>query len=198
MSYTLIGSHTSPFVRKLRMIMNAKGLVYDFKSVNYLEKNDSDYLKSINPLNQLPMLFDGQEKVFHSRVIYNYLSRKHQWPALTLQEENILSAIDTGLETSVNLFSFRRGGLNLDIEGNYFVDRQKERPFLILSYLQPWMESLDPQNPRDWNFLSMSLYAYLFWAQFRQILDLSSQPAALAFLEKFKNHPGVKETDIPA
>lgn len=197
MAYTLIGSHTSPYARKIRLLLAAKEIPYHFKAINYLEKNDSDYLKSVSPINQIPILLDGTDKIFDSRVIYNYLGKKHHWSPLSLHEENILSAIDAAMDTSINLFSFQRGGLNLNIQGNYFVDRQKERPSLVLNELKTWIQSLDPQQKNHWNFLSMSLYAYLFWGQYREILDLSSHPEAKEFLEKFKDCPGVRDTDIP-
>jgi len=197
MAYTLIGSHTSPYARKIRLLLAHKEIPYNFKAINYMEKDDSDYLKSISPLNQIPVLFDGDDKIFNSRVIFNYLTKKYQWSPLSIHEENILSAIDTALDTSINLFSLRRGGLDLNIPGNYFIDRQKERPGLILNNLKPWIQSLDPKNQSHWNFLSTSLYSYLFWGQHREILDLSGHPEAKEFLEKFKNCPGVRETDIP-
>lgn len=195
MNYTLIGSFTSPYVRKIRMLLFSLG-TYKFESINYLEKKDSDYLKSINTINQIPILLDGETKIFDSRVIYNYLAKKHHFKPLTIEEENILSAIDAAMDTSINLFSLRRGGLDLQAE-NYYIERQKERVPLILNYLTPWVKSLDPKNNDHWNFLTMSLYAYLYWGEYRSIVDLSSFPEMKTFLEKFRNAPGVQETTPP-
>jgi glutathione S-transferase len=196
MNYTLIGSFTSPYVRKMRLLLFNLG-TYEFKSINYLEKQDSDYLKSINPINQIPILLDGETKIFDSRVIFNYLSKKHQLKALSIAEENILSAIDAAMDTSISLFSLRRGGLNLNAENSY-IERQVERVPLILKYLTPWVESLNANNREDWNFLTMSLYSYLYWGVYRDIVDLKDFPAHKKFLEQFKNAPGVLETTPPA
>ena len=92
MSYTLIGSTTSPYVRKLRLCFHDK-INYEFKSINYLEINDANYLKSINPINKIPILIDNEETIFDSRVIFNHLTKKYSWTKLSLKEENILSAI---------------------------------------------------------------------------------------------------------
>lgn len=192
MNYTLIGSLTSPYVRKIRLLLNSLA-PYELKSINYLEKNDGDYLKSINPINQIPVLLDGDIKIFDSRVIYNYLAKKHNLSPLSINEENILSAIDAGLDTSINLFSLRRGGLDLN-GGNAYIERQKERVPLILNYLTPWANSQDEKNPAHWNFLNMSLYSYLYWGNFREIIDLSAHPDLQNYLERFKNAPGVAET----
>ena len=195
MKYTLIGSLTSPYVRKLRLLLNNLA-PYELKCINYLEANDSEYLKTINPINKIPILIDNDKTIYDSRVIYNYLAHKHDLKALSIHEENILSAIDAALDTSINLFSLRRGGLDLN-GGNTYIERQKERIPLLLNYLAPWAERLDPKNPNDWNYLSMSLYSYLYWGTFREILDLSQHNSLKEFLVKFASAPGVSDT-IPS
>lgn len=195
MNYTLIGSLTSPYVRKLRLLLHNLA-PYELKVVNYLEKEGNDYLSSINPINKLPVLIDGEKTIFDSRVIYNYLAKKHNLKALTVEEENIISIVDAGAETSVNLFSLKRGGLDLN-SGNAYIERQKERVGLILNYLENWATKPENQNPNNWNFVTMSAYSYLYWAGFREMIDLSGKPALLNFLECFKNAPGVLETNIP-
>jgi hypothetical protein len=44
----------------------------------------------------------------------------------------------------------------------------------------------------------MSLYAYLYWGDFRQILDLTNYPDAKKLLSDFKSKPSIKETEIVA
>ena len=192
MKYTLIGSLTSPYVRKLRLLLNNLA-PYELKCINYLEANDSEYLKKINPINKIPILIDNEKTIYDSRVIYNYLAKKHDLKPLSYEEENILSAIDAALDTSINLFSLRRGGMDLN-GGNSYVERQKERVTLILNYLTPWAQKLDPKHPSDWNYLSMSLYSYLFWGTFREILDLSLHAPLKEFLLKFSDAPGVADS----
>lgn len=75
MPQLLIGSLTSPYVRKLRLLMHGN-IAIEFKAINYLEKNDSDYLKSLNPINQIPLLIDDEQTIYDSRVIFNYLCKK--------------------------------------------------------------------------------------------------------------------------
>lgn len=189
MSYTLIGSTTSPYVRKIRLCLHDK-ITYEFKTVNYMEKQDADYLKSINPINKIPILIDRGQVIYDSRVIYNYLAKKYLWTTLTIQQENILSAIDAALDTSINLFSLKRGGLDLSAPNSYVI-RQQERIALIMTFLTPWVI----QN-KDWNFLAMSLYSYLEWASFREQLDLSRYPEMVNFMASFVDRPGIEETKI--
>jgi glutathione S-transferase len=194
MALQLIGSLTSPYARKMRLLLQNE-VGYEFKSINYLEKNDSDYLKSINPLNQIPVVIDNGVTIYDSRVIYNYFAAKKGWTPLTVENENYLSAIDTALDTGINLFSLRRGGLNITDGSNAYIERQRERIPLILSYLSPWVKGLTPE--KDWNFVTMSLYSFLFWIEFREVYSLKNHPEMTVFLERFKNAPGVAETAIP-
>src|SRR6218665_1892829 len=67
----LIGSLTSPYVRKVRVVMAEKKLDYQ------LELEDvwaSDAILKSNPLGKVPCLvMDGAEAVFDSRVIVEYV-----------------------------------------------------------------------------------------------------------------------------
>ncbi len=67
----LIGALTSPYVRKVRVVMAEKKL--DFQLVIEDVWNHDNILKS-NPLGKVPCLvLDGGEAVFDSRVIVEYL-----------------------------------------------------------------------------------------------------------------------------
>lgn len=189
MNYTLIGSTTSPFVRKIRLCLHDK-ITYEFKTVNYMEKSDAEYLKSINPINKIPILIDREQVIYDSRVIYNYLAKKYLWTKFTIQEENILSAIDAALDTSINLFSLKRGGLDLSVPNSY-ISRQQERIPLIMNFLTPWA-----LENKEWDFLAMSLYSYLDWASFREQLNLSLYPEMVDFMARFVDRPGIEETKI--
>lgn len=71
----LIGSHTSPYVRKVRIVMAEKKLDYQFELEDVWS---SDQILRINPLGKVPCLvMDGQDSitgaVFDSRVIVEYV-----------------------------------------------------------------------------------------------------------------------------
>lgn len=195
MAFTLIGSLTSPFVRKLRLVCWDR-VDLTFEAINYFQPEGEAYLKQVSPINKLPILLDGDLKIFDSRVIYNYLAKKYSWTPLTIDQENYLTAIDAITDTCANMFLYKKGGMDLAGE-NWYLDRQKERLPSILEYLRPLIKSLSADKPEDWNFLSMSLFSFLYWAEFRKLIDLSAYPESKVFLEAFKNKPGVKETTLP-
>lgn len=68
----LIGSHTSPFARKVRIVLAEKKIEYDFEI-------DSPWLEdskvpNINPLGKIPvLLLDDHTPLFDSRVIVEYI-----------------------------------------------------------------------------------------------------------------------------
>lgn len=74
MTMKLIGSLTSPYVRKVRVVLAEKKLDYQFE----LEDPwGSDALLKLNPLGKVPCLvLEGREAVFDSRVIVEYLDTR--------------------------------------------------------------------------------------------------------------------------
>jgi len=68
----LIGTHTSPFVRKTRIVLAEKKIDYDYVVDSPWEADTS--VPSANPLGKVPVLvFDDASTLFDSRVIVEYL-----------------------------------------------------------------------------------------------------------------------------
>lgn len=194
MAYTLIGSQRSPFVRICRMLMIQNGIDFHFQVLNFVDnKKDAEALSKETPINRVPILIDGDQKVFDSRVIVNHLTKKHGLRPLTLDEENIVSSIYSCMDTGVTLFLLKKDGFDTNAPG-FFLSRQRERIPRNLEYLTPWTHRLDSSRPGDWNYPSMSLFSFLYWAEARELLKLKDYPEMAAFMERFKSAPGVQET----
>lgn len=68
----LIGAITSPYVRKVRVVLSEKKLDYQFEAENVWA--DDTQINASNPLGKVPcLILDGGEAVFDSRVIAEYL-----------------------------------------------------------------------------------------------------------------------------
>lgn len=68
----LIGSNTSPYARKVRIVMAEKKLDYDFVLEDVW--SDQTAIKDANPLGKIPcLIMEGGEALFDSRVIVEYL-----------------------------------------------------------------------------------------------------------------------------
>jgi glutathione S-transferase len=68
----LIGSLTSPYVRKVRVVLAEKKLEYQFVEEDVWAKDST--ILSANPLGKVPcLIMEGGEAMFDSRVITEYL-----------------------------------------------------------------------------------------------------------------------------
>lgn len=68
----LVGSHGSPFARKVRVVMAEKKIDCQFESINVAESHA--HTLQFNPLGKVPYLvLDDDEVLFDSRVIVDYL-----------------------------------------------------------------------------------------------------------------------------
>ncbi len=71
MSMKLIGSNTSPYVRKVRVVMAEKKLDYDYVLDNVWSSDT--HIDLSNPLGKVPcLIMEGGEAIFDSRVIVEY------------------------------------------------------------------------------------------------------------------------------
>ena len=191
MGYTLYGSLTSPFVRRIRILLDQTP--YDFKEFNIFDTEDAIELNKINPLNQLPALKDGNNVIWDSRQIFNYLNSLHHHQKMDWSSENSLTAIDGAMNSGVSLLLMKRSNINIDEQYMYVV-RLKDRMESVLDYLKPYIEG---EALTNWNFHTISIYCYLDWAVFRGLLKLDQRPECQALLDKYKTLPVVIKTQMP-
>lgn len=190
MSYILYGSKTSPFVRRTRILL--EGIPYDFKEMDIFNA-DAKLLKEINPVNQIPVLVDGDHKVWDSRQIFNYLNMIHRFQNMDWEDENLLTAIDGAMNSAVSLLLMKRS--NMDIYGNeMFIKRQRERIESVLDYLKSYLEK---SACDEWTIHSISLYCFLDWGTFREIINIDQRPECKKLLAAFKDKEIIKSTQIP-
>lgn len=191
MSYTLIGSQTSPFVRRIRLLMET--IPFEFKELNIFETEDAITLNKINPLNQIPVLLDNERPIWDSRQIFNYINIMHKLHNMTWEDENTLTAIEGAMNSGVALLLMKRSGLNIE-EPYMYMNRQKERIDSVINYMTPYMKETGRE---EWNFITMSLYCFLDWARFREIIKVENYPQVLSFLEAHATKSIVQKTAIP-
>lgn len=196
MAYRLIGSKRSPFVRICRILMIQNQIDFDFRLLDFVEnQKDAEILAKETPINKVPVLIDEGQTIFDSRVIVNYLIRKHHLRELSIDEENIVSSIYSCLDTGVILFLMRKDGFDINGSG-FFLSRHRQRIPKNLEYVTPWASSLDPAKSNDWNYASMSLFSFLYWAEARELLAVKSYPKLADFMDRFQLAPGVEQTSF--
>ena len=191
MAYTLIGSKTSPFVRRIRMVMEE--IPYDLKELNIYETEDGLKLNKINPVNQIPVLIDGEQTIWDSRQIFNYINLHHKLHNIDWQDENMLTAIEGAMTSAVALLQMSRCGMNID-EPFVYVNRQKERIESVLNYVKPYLEN---EGLKEWSFITMTLYSFIDWAKFRNIVSFDHRPECDKFMAAHASRKIVTDTAIP-
>ncbi|MFC3652580.1 glutathione S-transferase family protein [Dyella humi] len=77
---TVIGSYISPYVRKVLVCLDLKGLDYEIDPITPFIGNDD--FSRLSPLRRVPVLIDGELVLNDSSVICQYLEDKHPEPSL--------------------------------------------------------------------------------------------------------------------
>ncbi|MFC5695952.1 glutathione S-transferase family protein [Pseudomonas sp. GCM10022186] len=79
MSLILYGAPLSPFVRKVRIFLQEKGLDYQLEIVSPFSQ--PAWFRELSPLGRIPAMRDGDLTLADSSVICQYLEEKHPGPA---------------------------------------------------------------------------------------------------------------------
>ena len=77
---TVIGNYVSPYVRKVLVCLDLKGLDYEIDPIAPFIGNDD--FSRLSPLRRIPVLIDGDLTLNDSSVICQYLEDKHSTPSL--------------------------------------------------------------------------------------------------------------------
>lgn len=77
---TVIGNYVSPYVRKVLVCLDLKGLDYEIDPIAPFIGNDD--FSRLSPLRRIPVLIDGELILNDSSVICQYLEDKHPTPSL--------------------------------------------------------------------------------------------------------------------
>lgn len=149
------GVHGSPFVRKVFVALDFKGIPYEIVPQMPFT-GDKDYLK-INPLGKVPTLVDGDLTLGDSKVICRYLENAYPEPALY--------PADAAKKAMADWYEDLCGGAVAEMAAGIFFQRFM-RPFafkqepdeelvsnIIEKRLPPMLNYLESQLPNEgWVF----------------------------------------------
>ncbi|HDC0083231.1 TPA: glutathione S-transferase [Escherichia coli] len=92
----LVGSYTSPFVRKLSILLLEKGITFEF--INELPYNADNGVAQFNPLGKVPVLVTEEgECWFDSPIIAEYIELMNVAPAMLPRDPLADGIMDAGL-----------------------------------------------------------------------------------------------------
>jgi glutathione S-transferase len=185
----LIGSTTSPFVRRLRLFLAEKS--YDFVSLDIFSEKDRAFLMANNPALKVPALIDEEQCIYDSRVIYRYLAEKLSTPKLSWAQENLLTLIDAANDSFVTLLLTDRSGLD-NKQDILFFNLQNERVEKLLSVLS---DEVEKGVFVQWHYPAICLFCLLDWIAFRNLFDLNKFPHLIDFWQGAQKNIMVSESD---
>ncbi|MDO6784160.1 glutathione S-transferase N-terminal domain-containing protein [Neptunomonas phycophila] len=185
----LIGSTTSPYVRRIRLFMD--NYPHEFIALNIYSPEGRDALRKFTPVMKVPVLTDDDKTLLDSRVIHKYLANKLNHAQMSWDQENLLTMIDAVNDSCITLFMLTRSGISTE-EELLIADLQKERIANTINLLEAAAAngSFD-----EWHYPSICLYCLLDWVSFRELLSLEETPALAAFLQSHKHETLIKNTD---
>ncbi|WP_137166061.1 glutathione S-transferase family protein [Salinimonas lutimaris] len=185
----LYGSTTSPYVRRIRILLAQ--VQHEFINLDIYQGAGRDTLAAKTPTMRVPCLDDDGQMIYDSRIIYRYLAEKYRYTPLTWDQENQLTLVDEINDSFVALFQLSKSGIEAS-EDALFIRIQKER-------IQASFKALDEQVKAGhfdtWNYPAICLYALIDWVEFRELHKLSGLNQLKAFREKHVDRIEVTATD---
>jgi len=188
MSLVLYGTPTSPFARRIRLLMEP--LDCEFQFVNFFEAKPRQAYAQITPIRKVPVLDDNGTRIFDSHTIQQHLFKTLELPELSIDDQNLISVVDSVLDSLVTVMMCKRSGIEVDPDLLIFA-LQTERIKDSLNWLEQQCLSRDLS---EWNYLNMCLLTMVHWTQFRNLVDYREYPAILAAIAPFENRVLVQDT----
>ncbi len=188
MSLKLYGSKPSPYVRRIRMLL--EGQDYQLELVDlYNDAARAEYEK-LNPLKKMPMLDDNGQKLYDSHVIAQYLQQKFNLAQASFNDLNLVSAVDAVTDSLIVLFYGKKSGFELDSDKLIF-QLQLERIPSVLTWLNNQAKA---GAFSEWGYASIALMSLVNWVEFRSLYDLSPYTDLLAAADKHRDRAIVQST----
>ena len=167
----LIGSTTSPYVRKIRLLL--ANVDYQFETLKALGPEASAILEKYGPVKRIPILIDNEKQIFDSSIICEYLLEKNN-VYLSIDEKLNLKLIDELCDACIALFQQRVWKIDRRWESEFSI-RMLNRAFGVLDMLES-LQANEKLNSlqKDW------LYCVLDWLSFRSVIDWRENRSSLS------------------
>lgn len=188
MTVKLYGSLPSPYVRRVRMAL--EDVDYEFVPVDIYDDSSRAEFSAVSPIRKLPVLVDGDKTVYDSHVIIDYLLEQQGKPALSVEENNLISAIDGVTDSLIVLFMGKRSGLSVSEDVLLFRLQLERIPVLL-----DWLNKQAQQGFfAQWGVATNALICLLDWAEFRQLYTFEDYGFLLQARDNYLDRRIVKDT----
>jgi glutathione S-transferase len=208
MPIKLYGHDTSPYVRRIRVLLAEKGLDFTRDADSWMTPT-AEVLR-INPILRVPALVDGEQSLFDSKLIATYLYDRYPQamaastsgmppfqttlyhPDQRYDDENILHFIDAALDSAINVFVLELDGVTADRAA--YLGRQGERIRRCMSWLEERLGDRATFHEGRFAFIDVALTCALDWFTFRKRYPVQEHPGLVRFLDAHRARPTLAAT----
>jgi len=179
----LLGTTTSPYTRKVRILLGAIGARYEL--VDTRSDAGAAALAAVAPLAKIPVLVaeDGAEAIPDSSVIASWLWTTEEGrlraagfdlDGSRLEERVLQVVVEGALDAAINHRYLRQDG----VADAGYVAKQRQRVERTLSWIDGKIAFQRPVG-----LAALSLGCALDWIVFRDVVDVGRWPGLAAFRE---------------
>lgn len=199
MSIHLFGSLTSPYVRRVRIVLKELGQPFDWTDTT----TDAGQLelRRATPLWKIPVALIDGETVFDSAVITQRLLQEvgpgplSPYQPADWQTRNLTTVIDGVLDSLINAFYLRKEGVTADQAP--YLRKQIERAAASMEWLEqaavgPWLTS-----SQKFGLPEIALLTALEWMRFRATYPVENHAHLMQFLAAHGDRSSVQTTKPP-
>lgn len=204
--FELFGTTTSPFVRRVRVLALEQGVPFSFIDVRTAEGDAQ--LRALTPIWKVPTVrFVAGDLAgtvaWDSRVIMDALTRDG-WgplrgppatPALAIEEENVVNAVDEALLALIGIFYVEKDGHAASAPVH---QKNRARAESILTWLGTRVRGglyVGPHGAgHGFGRSELALVTALDWMALRRMTDLSRHPELLCFRAGWAERPSLQAT----
>ena len=209
----LHGGDGSPFVRKVRIVLDELGLPFE-RDTTMATKRPIESFSKLTPPLKVPVLEDDGEVLFDSNLIIDYLLRTYpipekeaEHPPLTpsltrpefhWEDSRLLSILQSMEDSAVIIRQLVIS--NLDPDSVPLLARHKVRVNSCLNWLEAKVKSLAPEGfwPGCFSVADISLVCALDFAEHHGIYDWQDRESLRERMGQMKERPSVKSTRVPS
>lgn len=187
----LHGSHTSPYVRRVRIF--AEGLGLPMEMSDAATEAGQAALRAASPLWRVPTLaFPDGTVIWDSQAILVSLARRYGWgpfrPVTDAdRESNLVLAVNGALDSAVNVFYLRKDGV--DVAAVPYLVKQQARVDAALGWVEAQLRGDGFFDGRP-GYAELALYTTLGWMSFRNTWPVAAHPKLVAFQARWDAEPG--------
>lgn len=195
----LVGSKTSPYVRKCRVILAERSLPFEFVEESAWTAGTT--VPRYNPLNKVPALvMDDGESIYDSRVICEYLdaiSGGTLLPSDPAQRARVRrhEALGDGLaDAGITVFLERKREASR--QDPAWIARQLDKVNAAVAAMEAALGAGDYFGGKQPNMADFACACALFWSEFRMPeLDVRKHHARIkAWAERMESRPSFAST----